>query len=905
MKTLDTYSAETKGNLSNSQHFKVEHNAQMFKALSDTLYSNKVGSILRELLSNAYDTHITAGNLDVPIELKLPSSMDSTFSLRDYGTGLTEDEIFNVYTTFFKSTRRDSNDAIGGFGLGSKTPLAYVDQFVVKSYTNGVLNTYIVAKSPTGPTISKVSSMSTTEDNGLEISFAVLQKDIVDFINEANAFVPIFAYMNGIKVNCNKVGTVQEDKVIRLGQLVIFQDNVVEPKLGRSYYNSHFHISMGGVVYKIDPTKIKGYNVDYDSFISVASREWSILYDVPIGSVDVTVSRESLEYTSKTIEYIKQLIENAEKSYQKELIKHLNSIDSLEDRTQCYLSLVGVNSLTGNASNNRLKLNMHSSVRLSIPGSILKLYKLQNFASYRTKSNRFNKMLNAIREDVEIDEDNNSVFDYDSFYFKVCAAYTDKGYISTKGFGRDSNSYSSTHLNPLFKLLLDRIVSKYNNPGLHRHIHFVPISKIKVDTASDKRNLVYSLMEDFPTDNRNKSIFFLSDKAIKYLRIYLGKNFETYLKEFEFTLRECPVTLLPSSSRRKSEKAKTKKRDKFVKVENSNQYVGYYEITSPDLLGIHKDYRNSTLDAVSRRRCLTGIDSESEFHKVVQYNNLHKFVVKPNQKVYYIPTSGYKIIKATKAGIDIDSKKALITAYSLLYALGLTSTEDNTHAVVVLARGKDVIQELEESDTIKFINFEEFINDYAARIGKQEFKKLLANLEYANNYYHPEHNDFCRIRVRNMLTYMHSSQNMRNNRKFYTYLGEIIDTLGVSLNNSTRSFTDLWLNQRTYTCNRSFLEYVSVVVFGKNLFRGMDIRNKLNEPHLDHLNHLSKAFNNLLVRYWPFLAEVRALMHSNASYHSAYEAAKVYVEAISAHKTYDKVDFTELKSEIDKVKTIF
>lgn len=48
----------------------------------------------------------------------------------DYGCGLSQRRVQDVFTTFGASTKRDNNYEIGGFGLGAKSPLAYADTFM-------------------------------------------------------------------------------------------------------------------------------------------------------------------------------------------------------------------------------------------------------------------------------------------------------------------------------------------------------------------------------------------------------------------------------------------------------------------------------------------------------------------------------------------------------------------------------------------------------------------------------------------------------------------------------------------------------------------------------------------------------------------------------------------------------
>ena len=91
--------------------------------LSDGLYSNKILAVIRELSTNAYDSHVDAGVADRAFEVHLPTRLEPYFHVRDYGTSMTHDQCMTLYTTYFRSTRNDSNDAVGCLGLGKKRHL--------------------------------------------------------------------------------------------------------------------------------------------------------------------------------------------------------------------------------------------------------------------------------------------------------------------------------------------------------------------------------------------------------------------------------------------------------------------------------------------------------------------------------------------------------------------------------------------------------------------------------------------------------------------------------------------------------------------------------------------------------------------------------------------------------------
>src|SRR3990167_10349443 len=107
--------------ITESKLFEIRINAHAFKMLSSGIYSDKITAILREIGCNAADAHIEAGIANKPFEVKIPNRIDPQFYIRDFGSGLSHDNVMTLYTTYFASTKQDSNDVTGGFGLGSKS----------------------------------------------------------------------------------------------------------------------------------------------------------------------------------------------------------------------------------------------------------------------------------------------------------------------------------------------------------------------------------------------------------------------------------------------------------------------------------------------------------------------------------------------------------------------------------------------------------------------------------------------------------------------------------------------------------------------------------------------------------------------------------------------------------------
>ena len=74
--------------------FTIKASAKAFQILSSNLYSNPLGSMIRELSTNAYDAHVMVGKADEPFHLTLPNSLEPSFKIRDFGPGLSHNASF-------------------------------------------------------------------------------------------------------------------------------------------------------------------------------------------------------------------------------------------------------------------------------------------------------------------------------------------------------------------------------------------------------------------------------------------------------------------------------------------------------------------------------------------------------------------------------------------------------------------------------------------------------------------------------------------------------------------------------------------------------------------------------------------------------------------------------------------
>src|SRR5690606_4635143 len=167
-------------------------------------------SLVRDLGTTALESHIKAGNLDTPFEVTIPTLENPNFVIRDFGTGLSPDELRNIYAVMFRSDKRDSNDYNGCFGIGSKSPFAYSDNFMLESYVDGLRYIYNCYIDESGtPTIAPIDGcedgLPTDEPSGVKITIPVASKDIASFERQAKEVYQYFRWQPKGNLNIPKI----------------------------------------------------------------------------------------------------------------------------------------------------------------------------------------------------------------------------------------------------------------------------------------------------------------------------------------------------------------------------------------------------------------------------------------------------------------------------------------------------------------------------------------------------------------------------------------------------------------------------------------------------------------------------------------------------------------------------
>lgn len=306
--------------------FTFKQSAKAFNILVSRLYNDPIKAILRELSCNGYDAQVEAGNQDKPMLVHLPNRLEPQFWIRDYGIGLSQEDVQEIYTKVFESTKTASNEFTGCLGLGSKTPFSYTNNFIVESFYNGkhyIYNAYFNEAGVPCMAMLDGNGNDTDEPNGVKITISVKNNDFENWRSKAEEIYEYFAVVP--KVIGNKIN-------VKVPNYIMEGENW---KLRKSEFRgSGMKVVMGNVAYPISDFTDAGLNDVHRAMMGC-----NIDLFVNIGDVEMEASREGLHFDKRTINVIKQKIDEVVEDSKKEISKCFNGCVSLWEARCKYMDL--------------------------------------------------------------------------------------------------------------------------------------------------------------------------------------------------------------------------------------------------------------------------------------------------------------------------------------------------------------------------------------------------------------------------------------------------------------------------------------------------------------------------------------------------------------------------------------
>jgi hypothetical protein len=478
-------------NIGNATEYKILANAKMMNILSNNIYSNKIRAVMRELSTNAYDSHVAAGKKDVPFDVSLPSESDPTFKIRDYGTGLSPEDVIELYSTYGSSNKTNSNEFVGFMGLGSKSPFSLVSSFTTISYFNGKKHTFLNFKNQQDiPTISLLSTSDTDESNGLEISFLVKKEDMYKFNSEIDYVYFPFDVIPNITFKATTSFFTKDSKLkIDLSKTTRVTSNgitfLLRPENSQHSSYKGFFVKMGNVFYEMP----RDYSLPSEYIVALSSK-FSIIDDtrytlvcayieVNIGDLDISTSREEIQRTNRSDAILKKKIDDF-------FSERIRIIENIYETTPHKIQLVL--SLSDLAEHNLSQMSFDRLIKNS-PNRINQSIDIEYRLFSRYKNFKF-KLLNKKPENND-----STPFIENAVFLKPQQSSSSSIVTSTSkmvNIAYSCHSYSVDYLNNRSKikniLVVERDESRYKNkifPILDHH-SLVILVPLEADIATAK-----------------------------------------------------------------------------------------------------------------------------------------------------------------------------------------------------------------------------------------------------------------------------------------------------------------------------------------------------------------------------------------------------------------------------------
>lgn len=324
--------------------YSIASTREAFMILSKGIYSDPITAVIRELSTNAVDGHVIRGNTDKPFDVYLPTALDPVFRIRDYGCSLTPDQIENIYTTYFESNKRDTNDLNGSLGLGSKSPFAVVSSFLVTTYLDGKKTIYNAFVSEDGcPDFAEMAQTDTDEDQGVEVKFTVSSNDIYNFESRAYQVYKFFDLPPNVWKGSEQLTIKKPEYASTYASFGVIND-----------YYEHSRAIQANVAYTLDLAPLEGKISDEKlGILRNSNTKYHFFFDN--GSVNFTASRESLEYTPKTIAAIDKKLDEMLQLVQKEFDTLRSKAETLPEA--CFIIN---NMLAGHAQGSTSSVNYYA-----------------------------------------------------------------------------------------------------------------------------------------------------------------------------------------------------------------------------------------------------------------------------------------------------------------------------------------------------------------------------------------------------------------------------------------------------------------------------------------------------------------------------------------------------------------
>jgi hypothetical protein len=302
--------------------FTVSQSPELIRNLITSAYKNGPETVTRELKANAWDSHSASGKPLEPIHVSLPVSLDSTLIVRDFGTGMSHSFVMEQYSSLGTSSKTQDNSQTGAFGIGSKSPLSISDSFTIRCFDKpcsekpfGQVRCYTVGYSDDGmpqvvPTFTaRPKESDKVELGGTEVRVPIKPDDRRKIV-EGVAKQHLCWFDKPIVWDGTRF--IRDEELTAYSTIDRLHGNIFTAKRRSGFSGTHksTQLRQGSAVYPLDMDKVvisSTHRTLINNFISYP-QSLTIMFDVPLGTTDVTMSREEIRYNETSIANISAFI---------------------------------------------------------------------------------------------------------------------------------------------------------------------------------------------------------------------------------------------------------------------------------------------------------------------------------------------------------------------------------------------------------------------------------------------------------------------------------------------------------------------------------------------------------------------------------------------------------------------
>lgn len=383
-----------------TKNFGIGNAAKIIAILRDKMYEHKVRTLCQEYICNARDAMREVGK-DNSFEVTVPTRLNPVFKVRDFGPGITPDRMENIFTMYGSSTKEDTNDQTGGFGIGAKSAWSYTDSFTIVSVTDGVRRTYVAhTGTDNNGRLDLISADDTDDATGTEIQVAVKSGDMEEFRKSIFRAIYFWPQKPTLKGELDVPPLVQGDRISDLVEVV---DRQLLPEYVQrgSYYGSNDILAViDGIVYKINDKlidKIKKLK-DVKTLLSK-----SLILHFGNGIVELAASRETIADCQNTTYALEKLGAKAFLEVQTYITNKFGAVKNNTEYLQTYAELSKSYSVDKYAKFGEYRID-HGSITSPLLQSVQMLYISKLNAHGRRIEKVTKEYLTGAQRQIEIKE---------------------------------------------------------------------------------------------------------------------------------------------------------------------------------------------------------------------------------------------------------------------------------------------------------------------------------------------------------------------------------------------------------------------------------------------------------------------------------------------------------------------